>query len=260
MPPKTLQMDIMQKLTHPSLSIILPCHNEQDSISYVLDKLLSSKTWMLENTDIKSIEIIVVDDGSSDQSLSAINDYRNQIKLVQLSHNHGYGQALKAGFRVAKSSYLCFYDLDKTCSSDDIWPLFQAMIDSNSGMILGNRLSKSSQMPLQRYLGNRIYRDLTSLLVGKKISDCCTGFRIFHRRYLKLFCEPLPGNLNYSLAMTITFLRAGGVISEKPIFYGEREGKSKLNALVDGPRFLFTLLNYALSPKYSFGKLHGLIE
>lgn len=242
-----------------SLTVVLPCYNEENSIRPVFSALLAERTRLLKSKTFSDIEIIAINDGSSDESLQRLQEFSSDVRIFSHTANLGYGHALKKGFQQARSEWICFFDLDRTCSPSDIQPLFQKLNSDGSGMALGTRINKHSQMPLLRALGNRMYRSLTSFLLKQSVSDCCTGFRIFHRKYLPLFIEPLPDQLNYSLAMTIAYLRSGGQLTEKHISYGEREGRSKLNAMIDGPRFLATLLQYSLSPKFSEKKLKGFL-
>ncbi|MCB0419422.1 MAG: glycosyltransferase family 2 protein [Bdellovibrionales bacterium] len=240
-----------------SLSIVLPCYNEETSIAPVFSSLLRERDRLLKSGIFKNIDIVVIDDGSTDQSLSQLRSFQSDVQIFPLDHNKGYGEALKTGFQKAKGDWICFFDLDNTCSPSDIAPLYQQMLTDGNFMGLGTRLNPSSKMPWVRFLGNHIYRNLVSLLLRQPIADCCTGFRIFHRRFLPLFLDPLPSQLNYSLAMTIAYLRLGERITERGIQYNERMGHSKLNALIDGPRFLLTLIHYALSPRFSKNRLRG---
>lgn len=233
--------------TTPSLSIILPCYNEEDAIDEVLLRLLDFKTEALAEGWLRDLEIIVVDDGSTDRSRIRLLDYDPLIQVIQLPQNRGYGAALKIGFREAQGDLIGFFDLDVTCDPYDIRNLVERLQSEAAEMICGNRLQAESQMPLQRRIGNLLYQTLARLLVDRQIGDCCTGFRIFDSRFRTLFCNSLPDDLDFSLAMTILFLRMGGKYLEAPISYGERRGTSKLKTLREGPKFLITLLKYSAS-------------
>lgn len=90
--------------TEARISCIIPAHNEEDNISRVLDVLQKIK-WL--------DEIIVVDDGSADQTTLVVSNYKNQkIRLVRLKHNRGKGGAIAEGVRVSKNDLLVFLDAD----------------------------------------------------------------------------------------------------------------------------------------------------
>jgi glycosyltransferase involved in cell wall biosynthesis len=232
------------------LSVVLPCHNEESAIPTVLPKLLSIRSEILKQTGLSEIEIIVVNDGSTDQSENLLHQYLPEISLLSFATNRGYGHALKEGFRQSKGDFIAFYDLDDTCQPEDLVSMVNLLKEDRAGMVCGNRLNAHSKMPLLRYFGNWLYRRLTVLLLGIELNDCCTGMRVFRSEYRDVFCSHLPHHLNFSLAMTVLFLRQKGVYREIPIQYHRRLGDSKLSIFSDGPLFLWTLVKFSLLPFY----------
>lgn len=233
------------------LSLILPCLNEAEAIPRVLKKLLDSREEILARSDVNELEVIVVNDGSTDDSLERLQAFSNDISIVSHARCEGYGTALKTGFEAATGDLLGFYDLDDTCQPLDIIPMLNALTRDNMGLVCGNRLQNDTQMPMTRWIGNTIYKSITGFLLNYPVGDCCSGYRVFHARYKRQFIEQLPEDLNFSLAMTISFLRQKQNYLEVPIRYRERLGPSKLNPFIHGPIFLATLLKFCLSPRYS---------
>ncbi|MCB0365195.1 MAG: glycosyltransferase family 2 protein [Bdellovibrionaceae bacterium] len=227
------------------LSLVLPCHNEQEAIPVVLDKLLRDRSRIIEEAGLTDLEIIVVDDGSTDGSADLLRKLEPEIRFIRLEENQGYGRALKTGFTAARGQLLGFYDLDDTCQPEDLIPMVRTLDEEDAGMVCGNRLNENTKMPPQRYLGNWLYRNLTRALLKHEVQDCCTGMRVFSAGYREEFCQTLPDDLNFSLAMTIRFLKSGGTYREIPIQYHRRLGESKLSVFTDGPLFLWTLLRYS---------------
>ncbi|MBK7844897.1 MAG: glycosyltransferase family 2 protein [Bdellovibrionales bacterium] len=232
------------------LSVVLPCHNEESAIPIVLPKLLSLQSEILKQTGLSEIEIIVVNDGSTDQSENLLHQYLSEISLISFPTNRGYGNALKEGFRQSKGDLIAFYDLDDTCQPEDLVSMVNLLKEDRAGMVCGNRLNAQSKMPFLRCFGNWLYRRLTVLLLGIELNDCCTGMRVFRSEYRHVFCSHLPHHLNFSLAMTVLFLRQKGVYREIPIQYHRRLGDSKLSIFSDGPLFLWTLVKFSLLPFY----------
>lgn len=232
------------------LSVVLPCHNEESAIPIVLPKLLSMRSEILRQTGLSEIEIIAVNDGSTDQSEKLLLQYVDEISLLSFAKNCGYGTALKEGFRQSKGDFIAFYDLDDTCQPEDLISMVNLLKEDRAGLVCGSRLNAHSKMPFLRYFGNWLYRRLTRLLLGIELNDCCTGMRVFRSEYRQMFCSHLPQDLNFSLAMTVLFLRQNGVYREIPIQYHRRLGDSKLSIFSDGPLFLWTLFKFSLLPFY----------
>lgn len=237
------------------LSLILPCLNEATAIPRVLKKLLDSRKQILAETDLNELEIIVVNDGSTDDSLEHLQAFSAEISIVNHPKCLGYGTALKTGFDAATGNLIGFYDLDDTCQPLDIIPMIHALTKEGMGLVCGNRLQNDTQMPLSRWIGNNIYKTITAFLLNYPVGDCCSGYRVFHARYKMQFIDMLPDDLNFSLAMTISFLRQKQNYLEIPVRYRERLGPSKLNPFFHGPVFLATLLKFCLSPRYSSKEL-----
>lgn len=228
------------------LSVILPCHNEEQAIPSVLPQLIKQKKWICHELNLADIEILVVDDGSTDQSLKLLENYKTDIQIISFKKNQGYGCALKTGFKAVSGELIAFYDLDGTCQAEDLIPLVRHLRQNQLGLVCGQRLSPSSKMPALRHLGNALYRNLASWLLKTPINDACSGYRVFRSEHKEFFCQHLPHQLNFSLAMTILFIRSGGRYGEVEIQYKERLGSSKLVPVFDGPKFLWTLLKTSL--------------
>lgn len=234
-----------------SLSVILPCYNEAQAIPLVLKKLITSRKQIIKQCQLTDLEIIVVNDGSTDDSIEQLLSFEGEIQIVEHPQCQGYGRALKTGIQHAHGSLIAFYDLDDTCQPLDLIPMIKAAIVDKVDLVSGSRLSSDTEMPIVRWIGNWLYIKLTQLLLRHPIQDCCSGYRLFRAHLKEPFMTTLPDDLNFTLAMTIAFIRGEGSFREIPIRYKERVGQSKLKPLIHGPLFLLTLLKYCLSPSYS---------
>ncbi len=224
----------MQKLT-----IVLPCHNEAEAIPVVIPQTLE----FLAAQNQFSYEVIVVNDGSTDDSAKLLATYSN-IKLLQLPERSGYGFALKQGFAAATGDFIAFSDLDGTCHVQDILRLCQRLKDQHLDLIWGIRLHESTNMPWIRQLGNQMYSFLLRRIYRRPVHDSCSGLRVFQASQ-KDWMNELPNGLDFSLAMTVNCLKNNLRFEEHPITYKSRLGDSKLKALVHGFTFLKTLLVFA---------------
>lgn len=228
------------------LTIVLPCFNEEQAIPGVLNELLENKQKIQSQLSLSEIEVIVVDDGSTDKSVELLKSFGEQITVLSFLENSGYGAALKYGFNTAKFDYVVFYDLDCTCHPLDIIPLFNELQKNNAVMALGNRINTDSHMPKIRKLGNSIYANLSTIFFQKKVNDVCSGFRVLKKTFVKQHESQLPDDLSYSLALTLICLINKFPFVEVDINYTERKGDSKLSEWSDGINFFLTILKYKL--------------
>ncbi|MBN2119614.1 MAG: glycosyltransferase family 2 protein [Candidatus Omnitrophica bacterium] len=233
------------------LSIIIPVFNEEDALDSVIEGVLQQKNNIIDSTDVSQIELIVVNDASTDNSFTIVSKY-TEVKLINLPNRLGYGQSLQIGFENAQTDLIAFLDGDNTYPPRYLTELCREILDSDASMVIASRfLKKGAEISKFRYIGNRFFSWLLSLLTNKQITDATSGMRIFKEDILSEL-YPLPGGLNFSLAMTIKAICQNLEVNEYPICYHQRIGHSKLNIPKDGYRFLKTI--------FSIGSLYSPIK
>ena len=230
----------------PALSVVIPAYNEEDGIADIVERVLSVKTPLAE-AGVQEMELIVVDDGSSDRTAEIVASYP-QVRLIRHARNKGYGAALKTGFHQAKGDLLAFLDADGTYPPEFFPQLCQTAIQQEADLVIGSRMAgEDSQMPLTRRVGNFLFANLISLISNERISDSASGMRVLRREALP-HLYPLPDGLNFTPVMSTRALHEGIRMVEVPITYSERAGRSKLSVVRDGARFLnsiiWTAMNY----------------
>ena len=238
-----------------SLSVVIPALNEEHGIDAILQRVLGQRDE-LAKAGIRELEVIVVDDGSKDKTADRIRTY-GDVRLIQHPTNRGYGAALKTGFNAATGDLLAFLDADGTYPPESFPNLCRALSEHDADLIIGSRmLSGESEMPLVRRVGNTIFAGLLSVVGSRRISDSASGMRVFRRELLSTL-YPLPDGLDFTPAMSTRAVYEGLNMVEVPIPYKERIGRSKLNPLKDGLRFLRSILWTALlyDPQRFFGTL-----
>jgi glycosyltransferase involved in cell wall biosynthesis len=224
-----------------SLSVVIPALNEENAI---LQRVLAQREGLAQ-VGIHQLEVIVVDDGSKDKTADRIRAYAD-VRLIQHPVNRGYGAALKTGFNAANGDLLAFLDADGTYPPESFPTLCQAVEEHEADLIIGSRmLSGESEMPIVRRIGNTIFAAMLSVVGSRRISDSASGMRVFHRDMLPIL-YPLPDGLDFTPAMSTRAVYEGLKMVEVPIPYKERVGRSKLNPLKDGIRFLRSILWTAL--------------
>ena len=227
------------------LSVIIPAYNEENGIADIMQRVLAVESD-LQKVGIKELELIVVDDGSSDRTAEIVARFEG-VKLIQHKSNKGYGAALKTGFGEGKGEFLGFLDADGTYPPE-YFPMLCSFALEGADIVVGSRRSgDESEMPRVRKIGNSIWSNLISILGSQKVIDPASGMRVFRREILENI-YPLPDGLNLTPIMSIRAVHEGLVLVEVPIPYEERVGRSKLNVVRDGTLFLnsiiWTVLTY----------------
>lgn len=247
-----LPKDSFLKRDETFLSIIIPAFNEERGISEVVERTLRVKENLLSAKKVENIEVIVVNDGSKDRTGEILSKFK-EVRQIIHKKNKGYGAALKTGFKESRGNVIIFFDADGTYPPEFIKDLIDTYVESNPDLLIGSRLQTGrNRMPILRYLGNRLYAILLSWLSRAKVSDTASGMRLFRKDVLEKIL-PLPDGLNFTPAMSTKALFKGLKIKEIPMPYEERMGRSKLNVMIDGVKFLWTILR--ISFEYSPGRV-----
>ena len=122
-------------------SIIIPCYNEKNAIRDTIDCIQA----VIRKSEINDVEIIAVNDGSSDGSEYVLNslaedDQTNNLFVVHHKRNQGYGAALKTGIRRSQSDYICITDADGTYPNERIPELINQITSKDLDMVVGARI------------------------------------------------------------------------------------------------------------------------
>lgn len=220
------------------LSVVIPAYNEESGIEEIARRVLAVEP-ALQEVGIDHLELIVVDDGSSDRT-GEIAEAIAGVRLIS-QVNKGYGGALKTGFGQAKGELIGFLDADGTYPPEYFPQLCVAALEGADLVIGSRRAGEKSEMPATRRLGNFFFANLLSLISRQKVSDSASGQRVFKREiYPRLL--PLPDGLNLTPVQSARALHEQMKVVEVPIPYSERLGRSKLSVVHDGRVFLQSIL------------------
>ncbi|MFN2150577.1 MAG: glycosyltransferase [Anaerolineales bacterium] len=221
-----------------TLSVVIPAYNEENGIEEIARRVLAVEP-ALKEVGVNELELIVVDDGSSDRT----GEIAGSIEGVRLitQKNKGYGGALKTGFSNAKGELIGFLDADGTYPPEYFPQLCVAALNGADLVIGSRRAGEKSEMPATRRLGNFFFANLLSLISRQRVSDSASGQRVFKREIYKRML-PLPNGLNLTPVQSARALHEQMKVVEVPIPYSERLGRSKLSVVHDGRVFLQSIL------------------
>ena len=211
-----------------TISLILPSKNEARSLETLLPRLRAAKP---------SAEILVIDDGSTDDTSAVCTSLG--ISVIRHPYSIGNGAAIKTGARAAKGELLVFMDADGQHDPGDIDRLLSALEDGYE-MVVGARKSES-QASIGRSWANGVYNKLASWMVGQRIADLTSGFRIARAEKFREFLHLLPNGFSYPTTITMAFFRAGYAVGYVPIVASKRIGTSHIQPARDGVRFLLII-------------------
>jgi glycosyltransferase involved in cell wall biosynthesis len=199
------------------LSVIVPVFNERSTVAEVLRRIRAA--------DIKvDIEVIVVDDGSSDGTdkvLAAMGD--STIRVIDHASNRGKGAAIRTGLAAARGDLVLIQDADLEYDPVD-WPkLLEPILRRKAQVVYGSRFTgeRKNMLPLH-WVGNRFLSLVTNLLYSSTLSDMETCYKLFDRRVLEGITIQ-SDRFDFEPEITAKVLRRGYRIYEVPISYAGRE-------------------------------------
>ena len=229
------------------LSIIVPVFNEEKNIELLIKKLLK-----LNFSEINfDIEIIVVNDGSTDKTLEKVEKFQ-EITLIN-QKNLGKGRAVQNGIKVAKGNYILIQDGDLEYNPEDILKMCKLVETSKKVSIYGSRYKPLyfkvlpryyKNQNLSSYLANILFMLLFMILYIRFISDPLTGYKLYSKEFF-INNEISSNGFEADHEITAKLIRQKYKILEVPISYiprTKKEGK-KIN-FIDAIKALITITRY----------------
>ncbi|MEI7860220.1 MAG: glycosyltransferase family 2 protein [Acidimicrobiales bacterium] len=237
--PEPVDGESMALPTYSLLSVIVPVFNERVTVAEVIRRIRAVEVPV-------DIEIIVVDDGSSDGTekvLTALGD--STVRILTHPVNRGKGAAIRTGMASARGDLLLIQDADLEYDPQD-WPrLLDPILRGKAQVVYGSRFTgeRKNMLPLH-WIGNRFLSMVTNLLYSSTMSDMETCYKLFDREVLKGITIE-SDKFDFEPEITAKVLRRGYRIYEVPISYAGREAsEGKKITWRDGIGALRALIKY----------------
>jgi glycosyltransferase involved in cell wall biosynthesis len=194
-----------------SLTIVIPAYNE----AHALPKTIPA---VLELCKANHWKLIVVNDGSKDDTRAALAQFEEQPRLKVFHHkiNRGYGGALKTGLAAVDTDYAVTFDADGQHKLDDIPRLVQTMAQNDADMVIGSRtLNKPDH--LYRELGKWVIRKIASVMMPMPLKDLNSGFKLYRTDLVQQYLSLCPDSMAFSDVIALIFLNQRHKVVEEPI-------------------------------------------
>ncbi len=242
----------------PFVSLVIPTYNEEKRLK---DSLISIQKYIGEKP--YSVEIIVVDDGSIDETISVARECLNgncRHSILTSSRNGGKGYAVKKGILNAKGKYIVFMDADLSTPIKEL-DRFLKILEEGCDVVIGTRKNREASVmkrqPLYRELLGKGFTFLSNMLLVEGVSDFTCGFKGFKKEAGQdIFRRQLIQNWSFDAEILFLAKKLGYKIKEIPVTWFDAEG-SKVRLSRDIIGSLNGILRIRLN--YVFG-IYGLRE
>jgi dolichyl-phosphate beta-glucosyltransferase len=231
-------------MTEPFLTIVVPAFNESSRLGASLDKIRSyadSKPF--------SLEVIVVDDGSGDQTPELAAEFATRfpaLRVLRNKQNRGKGYSVRRGALEARGTFIAFTDADLSAPIEEVDQLLRALESNGADAAVGSRALKRElvgvHQPWFREFGGRLFNLLVRLFTGLKLRDTQCGLKLFRRTTTRraFECQRFEG-FGFDPELLFLIERLGGRVVEVPVRWNDNPA-TKVHFLRDASRMALELM------------------
>ena len=241
--------------SEPFLSIVIPAYNEAARIGPTLERLRE----YVENSPY-SLELIVVDDGSTDRTLSVVRQAAGALPGLQIlsnGRNRGKGFSVRRGVLAARGRFVLFTDADLSAPIEETDKLLAALAKEGADAAVGSRALVreliSVRQPWLRVMAGRVFNLATRILTGLPIRDTQCGLKLFRRGPTRrAFLMQTVCGFGFDPELLFLIQRFGGKVVEVPVRWSN-DRATKVRFLQDSTRMFLDLVGIrwrALAGKY----------
>jgi glycosyltransferase involved in cell wall biosynthesis len=210
------------------ISVVIPAYNEQSAIERTIGDVHKALAGG------PPFEIIVVDDGSSDDTAALAG--KAGARVITHPHNVGYGRALKDGIAAAANDTIVIIDADGTYPAKEI-PRITGELDRGFDLVVGARMGATHDSWIKAPL-RRLLKFLVEFTTGRRVPDVNSGLRAFRRSAIMPYFPQLCETFSFTTSMTLAYMLTGRFVVHLPIDYFERVGTTKVRLFRDALRTL----------------------
>jgi len=237
----------------PDLSIVVPAFNEEDRLEPALRSYLG-----YGRATARSVELIVVDDGSVDRTSLLVEQLAGEfpeLRLIRLAENRGKGYAVRSGVVNARGRMVLFADADGATPISEIERL-QAAIETGADVAIGSRAIHDRDVKvnakLYRRVMGRVFHGLVQALTVRGVRDTQCGFKLFRGPVAHdLFSRMRMSGFSFDVEVLMMAQRRGYRIAEVPVNWTHQPG-SKVNLALDSLRMMRDL--FVIRSRYFSGE------
>ena len=238
-------------MSEPFLSIVVPAYNEAGRIRGSLERLCQFK-----GTKPYLVELIVVDDGSTDQTVETVSEFAG-VRLVRNDRNHGKGFTVRHGVLEARGELVLFSDADLSTPIEEVDKLLSALQSSGADAAVGSRALNREligiHQPWLRDMAGRFFNLLVKVLTGLRLHDTQCGFKLFRRISTRRAFELMKvEGFGFDPELLFLIERQGGRVLEVPVRW-DNHPATKVRFLRDSTEMFLDLIAIrwrALTGKY----------
>jgi len=239
-------------MPEPFLSIVIPAYNEAGRIRDTLERVCRFKA-----SEPYAIELIVVDDGSTDQTVEIVSGFPG-VRLIRNDRNHGKGFTVCHGVLEARGEFILFTDADLSAPIEEVDKLLSALQSSGADAAVGSRALKREligiHQPLFRDLGGRFFNLFVRAFTGLRLRDTQCGFKLFKSSSTRRAFEQMRiERFGFDPELLFLIERNGGRIVEVPVRWNNNPA-TKVRFLRDSTRMFLDLI--AIRWRAFTGKYH----
>jgi len=223
-----------------SLSIIIPCFNEEKIIFRTVSELKKKIHF--------NHEIILIDDLSNDKTWIMMKKCKKKYKNILIFKNSskGLGNAISLGVRKSLKKYVVIFMSDLSDDIDDLQKYYSIITKRKIDAVFGSRFISGSKVynyPIVKKILNRIFNNLVRIMFFSEYNDFTNAFKIYDKKIIKKLEPFVSENFNIFLELPLKTIGRGYKYKIIPISWRNRDkGISKFNLKELGSKYLFTLL------------------
>ncbi len=224
----------------PSVTALVPCYNAGARVAKVIEAVLP-----------RMAHVIVVDDGCTDGCIEPLQGL--PIRIVRFPANQGKGFALIEGLRTAlerpEMECVACIDADGQHDPAELPGLYAAFVRDKADLLVGARTFDRKEVPFRSWFGNTLTRSLFGIVLGARLADTQSGYRILSRRFVESAVKAVPGGrYETELALLAHAIHGGFRLASAPIqtLYEPGNASSHFHKLRDSWRIYRTLFGAAI--------------